>query len=207
VTETRPYHHGDLPSALLDAVDGLLREGGLDAVSLRAAARRAGVSHAAPAHHFGDKAGLLAAYASQGFERFAAVLRDARDGTAGTGEDRLRAMALAYLGFVRDERPRFEVMFRPELIGEHRQDVHDVGAASFAVLADEIAACLDETATEEDVGGLALSAWSSVHGLAMLTADGVLEDMEVSAEAATAPVLATLLAGMRAHPLWRGHER
>jgi AcrR family transcriptional regulator len=206
VAETRPYHHGDLPSALLDAVDGLLREGGIEAVSLRAAATRGGVPRCAgtPRRRQGW---LLAAYARQGFERFESGTPRGSGADRGPGEDRLRAMALAYLGFADDDRARFEVMFRLELVGEHLQAVHAAGAASFAVLADEIAACLDDAATEEDVAALSLSTWSTVHGLATLAADGVLEAMGHTVDTIARSVLATLRDGMRPHPLGRGHER
>ncbi|WP_207388044.1 TetR/AcrR family transcriptional regulator [Hylemonella gracilis] len=94
-----PYHHGDLRRALVDATIELLREQGLEGFSLRAAARVAGVSHAAPAHHFGDARGLLTACAADGFERLADAMQ-AR--VRGAGEDaRVRAQALgaAYIDF------------------------------------------------------------------------------------------------------------
>ena len=72
--DVRPYHHGDLPRALLEAALQAIVEVGPAAVSLRDLARRTGVSHAAPAHHFGDKAGLLTAVATDGFRRLAATL-------------------------------------------------------------------------------------------------------------------------------------
>src|SRR5215213_11204294 len=74
--DARPYHHGDLPRALLEAAVQAIAEVGPAAVSLRDLARRVGVSHAAPAHHFGDKRGLLTAVAAEGYRLFAAALRD-----------------------------------------------------------------------------------------------------------------------------------
>src|SRR6266496_4233805 len=90
-TAARPYHHGDLPRALAEA--------GPAAVSLRDLARRAGVSHAAPAHHFGDKAGLLTAVAADGFERLAAALQAA---DAETG--RFIDIGAAYVRFAVEQR-------------------------------------------------------------------------------------------------------
>ena len=75
--DARPYHHGDLPRALLEAAVEAIEEVGPAALSLRDLARRTGVSHAAPAHHFGDKAGLLTAVAADGFRRLAATLGEA----------------------------------------------------------------------------------------------------------------------------------
>ncbi len=80
---TDAYHHGSLPEALLVAVDEIVIAQGLENVSLREAARRAGVSHAAPAHPVGDKDGLLAAYAEQGFSMLADSLENAAVGAAG----------------------------------------------------------------------------------------------------------------------------
>jgi AcrR family transcriptional regulator len=201
-TPARPYHHGDLPTALLEAVDGLVRDEGLEAVSLRAVARRAGVSHAAPAHHFTDKSGLLAAFAQQGFAAFADRLEEASAGP-GTRAERLQAMGRAYLTFARDHRPWFEVMFRPELTPGHGDAVHDAGDRAFAALLDHVTSCLDEGASPDEAMTLTLAAWSTVHGFAHLVTDGPLEQLGLQADAAE-PVLAMLIAGMRSHPHWVG---
>jgi AcrR family transcriptional regulator len=209
VGESRPYHHGDLPTALLDAVAELIREGGLEAVSLRAAARRAGVSHAAPAHHFGDKSGLLAAFAVQGFVAFARALEDARDAVEGSPADGLRAMGLAYLDFAREHRPWFEVMFRPELVGDHHDEMAASGAGAFGVLLDQVTTCLGADAPDEDAVDLALAAWATVHGLAHLLVDGPLAAVspQLSTAGGDLPALAVLVAGMRTHPRWVGDTR
>ncbi len=85
MTDTRAYHHGDLRRALLAAALEAIEESGPAALSLRDLARRAGVSHAAPAHHFGDKAGLLTALAAEGFD----LLADSAD--RGRADDLLEA--------------------------------------------------------------------------------------------------------------------
>src|SRR5215212_10166673 len=108
--DARPYHHGDLRRALLKAALQAIAEVGPAAVSLRDLARRTGVSHAAPAHHFGDKAGLLTAVATDGFRRLAATLRDTYEATGSFLE-----VGVAYVGFAVTHRAHFEVMFRPEL--------------------------------------------------------------------------------------------
>lgn len=109
VTESRAYHHGDLRRALLAAALEAIEEVGPTALSLRDLARRAGVSHAAPAHHFGDKAGLLTALAAQGFDLLAQALVQA-------GDDLLEA-GVAYVDFAVRHRAYFEVMFRPSCTG------------------------------------------------------------------------------------------
>ena len=101
------YHHGNLREALLDAVGEILLEKGVGGVSLREAARRAGVSHSAPAHHFGDKLGMLTAFAIRGFELFGASMRKAI-ASASDPIEQINAMGLAYI--------RFAVELRSKLV-------------------------------------------------------------------------------------------
>src|SRR5579875_2710364 len=107
---TRPYHHGDLRPALLRAAVEVIGQSGPAAMSLREVARRAGVSHAAAAYHFGDKAGLLTAVAAQGYRMLTEELRSARDARRGFLE-----VGVAYVRFAVSHRAHFEVMYRPEL--------------------------------------------------------------------------------------------
>src|SRR5918998_5321656 len=118
---TRPYHHGDLRQAILTAAVAALAESGPAQLSLRDLARRAGVSHAAPAHHFGDKAGLLTAIAAEGYNLLADTLTAAQRRTADFLE-----VGVAYVRFAVDQRAHFEVMFRPDL---YRPDDPEVTAA------------------------------------------------------------------------------
>jgi len=159
--DARPYHHGDLPRALLDAAVQAILEVGPAAVSLRDLARRTGVSHAAPAHHFGDKAGLLTAVAADGFRRLAATLREAYQATGSFLE-----VGVAYVRFAVTHRAHFEVMFRPELY--HTDDPELVRArdAARALLYPPVA----EGANRPDGDDVraAVAAWSLVHGLATL---------------------------------------
>src|SRR5439155_23129407 len=104
------YHHGDLRRAVLDAALDFISHDGPGALSLRDLARRAGVSHAAPAHHFGDKRGLLTAVAAEGYRRLAGSLVARDETTPG-----FAGVAVAYVRFAVEERPYFEVMFRPDL--------------------------------------------------------------------------------------------
>jgi AcrR family transcriptional regulator len=80
-SSARPYHHGDLRRAVLDAAVAAIAESGPAALSLRDLARRAEVSHAAPAHHFGDKAGVLTALAAEGYALLADALLETHDRT------------------------------------------------------------------------------------------------------------------------------
>jgi AcrR family transcriptional regulator len=156
----RPYHHGDLRPALLRAAVEVIGHAGPAAMSLREVARRAGVTHAAAAYHFGDKAGLLTAVAAQGYRILAEELRSARDARRGFLE-----VGVAYMRFAVSHRAHFEVMYQPEL---YRRDDAEVGEARAA------AAVLLYGTASPDAGQLAAgaAAWSLVHGLATLWLNG-----------------------------------
>src|SRR6478736_10491603 len=105
MSSDRTYHHGDLRRAVLTAALDVIRTEGPGALSLRDLARRAGVSHAAPAHHFKDRTGLLTAIAAEGYALFADALADAPD---------LRERGVAYVRFAATHPAHFQVMFQPE---------------------------------------------------------------------------------------------
>jgi AcrR family transcriptional regulator len=156
----RPYHHGDLRRALLRAAVEAIEESGPAALSLRDLARRAGVSHAAPAYHFGDKAGLLGAIAADGFRRLAATLREAYQTTGSFLE-----VGVAYVRFAVTHRAHFEVMFRPELYRPDDPEVAAARAASRSLLYGPLGGGSEPS--PENVHA-ATAAWSLVHGVATL---------------------------------------
>jgi len=157
--DARPYHHGDLRRVLLEAALQAIVEVGPAAVSLRDLARRAGVSHAAPAYHFGDKAGLLTAVAADGFERLAATLRDTYQATGNFLE-----VGVAYVRFAVTHRAHFEVMFRPELYRTDDPNFVRARDAARSLLYPPAAAA----SPDGDQVRAAVAAWSLVHGLATL---------------------------------------
>lgn len=176
-TEDHPYHHGDLPEALLSAVAEIIDEGGSAAnLSLREAARRAGVSHSAPAHHFGDKDGLLAAFCAQGFEILEAALTSAyREHLGAPAIDRMRAAGAAYVRFAIEHRPHFEVMFRSGLNKSEYEVLSEKSNGAFAalmVIVEEVQA--EGLYADVDPEPLALYFWSFAHGLASLGVDGTI---------------------------------
>jgi AcrR family transcriptional regulator len=192
--KTDTYHHGHLRRALLDAAMDLVRERGVDGLTLREVARRAGVSHNAPYHHFADKGALVSALVVETFEGFEQVFRDAVAATGGSHLDRIRAIGEAYVRFAFDDPPRFALMWRPELrtIADD-SPVDEAGMASYQVLIGEVDA--GQRAGEivgGDVAQLSLAAWSAVHGLAMLVVDGPLRDQTLTWEQAEPLVDAVL---------------
>jgi AcrR family transcriptional regulator len=170
-----PYHHGDLRRALLDAAIEVIAASGASALSLRDLARRAGVSHAAPTHHFGDKAGLLTAVATEGYSLLGAAL-SAADGD-------FLEQGVAYVRFAFDHPAHFEVMFRP---GLYRADDPSLAAAR-----DQTSTALYSAAPSpsREVG---LAGWSIAHGLATLWLSGNLPALGPDRDAAIRAILREL---------------
>src|ERR1700730_8890063 len=157
---SRPtYHHGDLRTAILTEAARLVAERGADQVSLRELAREAGVSHAAPAHHFTDRRGLFTALAAQGFELLAAALAEARS--------RFLDAALAYVGFALEHPGHYRVMFDKSLVDPSNREVGAAPAAARAELAHGAASLPDQHA-KADAAGADLAAWSLAPGSSTL---------------------------------------
>lgn len=164
-TTERRYHHGDLRRALLDEALAAIERDGPGGISLRELARRAGVSHAAPAHHFGDKVGLLTAIAVEGFDLFADELNAAFVATGSFLE-----VGVAYVGFAVRHRAHFEVMFRPELL----RDVDPALAAARERSRQALYGPLGSVPLDPSVDTVraGVAAWALVHGLATLYLGG-----------------------------------
>ncbi|MEA2315369.1 MAG: hypothetical protein QOI03_2061 [Solirubrobacteraceae bacterium] len=160
----RPYHHGNLRRAVLDGALASIAAHGPAALSLRDVARRAGVSHAAPAHHFADKAGVLTAIAAEGYTLLADAMRDA---LADSGGD-LVASGIAYIRFALGHRAHFEVMFRPELYRAEDPELASARQAAADVLLGAVRDTLGDASDDEVWGGV-LAAWSFTHGFATLS--------------------------------------
>ena len=153
------YHHGDLKAVILAKAASLVAERGADGISLRELAREAGVSHAAPAHHFTDRRGLFTALAAQGWRLLADALTEARP-------DFIVA-ALAYVRFALDHPGHYAVMFDRSLVNPDDPELKASQDAAAAELAHGVGTLKDPRA-KADPQNAALAAWSLVHGFAML---------------------------------------
>jgi AcrR family transcriptional regulator len=166
------YHHGHLRQALLEAALALVQEQGPAAISLREVARRAGVSHAAPAHHFGDKAGLLTALAVEGFVRFAQSQREAAERGGSDPLLRFSWTGWAYVMFAAEQRAYFELMFRPELLRAGDAALEQASRLAYEQLLGVVRDAMGGEPTEADLALRATTAWALAHGLATLWLDG-----------------------------------
>jgi AcrR family transcriptional regulator len=178
------YHHGDLRESLLVAADLLLREEGLAGLTLRACARRAGVSHAAPKHHFADLSDLLAEVAARSFDRLTDALQAARATVGDDPDERFIAITRTYVDFARQHPDHFRLMFRSDLLSRCNPALRDASARTFAEMIDGVTAQRGEPDVQpEELGerirdaGLVediLIGWSHVHGYAQLLLEGQL---------------------------------
>jgi AcrR family transcriptional regulator len=179
VEEAR-YHHGALHEALLKAAEKVLERDGLPGLTLRAVAREAGVSHAAPTHHFGDLTGLVSELAAIGFRQFNAAMA-AADASGPSPLDKAMARAKAYVAYARAHPGMYGLMFRTERLDMTRPSLHEAASASFAGLAGSIGASRHEQISAEalslDQAAAIARAWSLVHGFTMLLLDGRLTDI------------------------------
>ena len=176
-TGSNRYHHGDLPRALLDAALRIVATQGTEALTLRAVARAAGVSQAAPYRHFTNKEAVLAAVAEEGFRALNAAMRAAIEAGASPLE-RLRAAGMSYVTFATSHPAHFRVMFGRELADRSASPaLRQVATQTFDTVVDTIAECqrAGVARSEESAADLALTAWSSVHGLAALLVNGVVD--------------------------------
>ncbi|MEY2966057.1 MAG: TetR/AcrR family transcriptional regulator [Ilumatobacteraceae bacterium] len=162
----------DVRDTVLDAALQIISTDGPDAVSMREVARRSGVSHQAPYHHFGDRAGIFAAITEAGFEmladKFAAVLT--------TDRAPARRCFEAYVSMAVENPAHFRVMFRRDICGlESHDSARAAGDSAYAELLKMVERTIGRPAGERESVTWATLMWSSAHGLATLLVDGPLE--------------------------------
>jgi AcrR family transcriptional regulator len=170
----RRYHHGDLRAVLLREAGKILEKEGLEALSLRALTRRAGVSHTAPYRHFPDREALLAALAAEGFRRLGEAQREA----AAAGG--LRGLGEAYVAFALAQPQRFRLMFGGAVRFERHPELSEIAQRTFGALSGALAARVPSAPGARDAS---IAAWALVHGLAQL----LLEDRVAPAAFAGRP--------------------
>ena len=197
--QVAPHHHGNLREALIIAGMDLLSEGGMAALTLRRAAARAGVSHAAPAHHFDGLPGLLTAIAARAFTKFADMMQSAREAAGTDPFQRLVGICQGYLDFARAHHGLFHVMFVSPEVNRSDPALTPQSTRAYLLLR---AACLPFAApgaTEDAL--LETAVWSLVHGYATLGCDGTGGHRRAFARSPDiAELLQELLAGRQQTP-------
>lgn len=175
----KDYHHGDLRNALIEAAASLIVEKGIDNVSLREVARKAGVSHAAPYHHFSNKSGLLAAVAEEGFSRFNGYQERAfQRARTKAPLDRLKALGHAYVRFAIGHPSFFRIMFRYDISDPYKYPLLTaLSKKTFDRLLNTVTECLKAKNGSINPMEPSIRAWALVHGLATLWLDGRLQQM------------------------------
>ncbi|NED77720.1 TetR/AcrR family transcriptional regulator [Streptomyces sp. SID9944] len=168
MSPSHTYHHGDLRAACLRAARELLEEDGSAGLSLRAVARRAGVSATAPYRHYADREALVSAVAAQGYRELAESLATAH--SSPSTPDNLAAVAVAYVRFALDHPALFRVMF-----AEPCDPDNEERAAATAVISEYVRGIVHRAFPGVDPDALSTTVWALVHGLAFLHLDGKLD--------------------------------
>jgi AcrR family transcriptional regulator len=200
----RPYHHGDLRQKLLDVAEEIILERGVDGFTLREAARRAGVSPAAPAHHFRDAKGLLTEVAVLSFREFGRVLEAADKAGGDSAERRLHGQAVAYVRFALEHPARFQLMFRYDKQDLTNQELISVARRSYGTLERAIRAATGTPSQQKlssDAYSLLAATWSVVHGFSHLALGGHLSTKPGTAVSRDA-ILSALLPLVLEHLPW-----
>lgn len=172
-SRAKPYHHGDLRAALIAAAEAELTEKGADAFSLRRAAKRAGVSHAAPAHHFRDSNALLDALAAAGFRRLAEAMKQEQGFAAPGRRAQVAAAGVGYVRFALDNPELMQLMFATSRRRGADPELQRDSEAAFSVLVNRVGVTRGRDAFKSEAGWRDVAAyWSIMHGYAQLAIAG-----------------------------------
>lgn len=172
------YHHGDLRAALLGAAEAELARTGIEGFSLRAVAKRAGVSHAAPAHHFGDVKGLLTALAAEGFRRFLATQKSAMAEADADPKAQLQAAGLGYVRFASASPALFRLIFSSDRTDFEDPELSVASSDSYNMLQRQVKDVTGRDPASDPEALVDLQGtWAIAHGLADLLAAGRLKTL------------------------------
>ncbi len=209
--KARAYHHGALREALIEAAEAVIAERGVEGFTLREAARRAGVSPAAPAHHFGDAAGLLGEIAVRGYEELARTLAAARARAGAEPHAQLREQGIAYVQFAVAFPGRFKLMSRKDMLRDDGR-VRALALGAMAEL-DRVLRAYAGVPADGPIDRATfvamIGAWATLYGFANLALEGRFEGSRfaqigaalgharpLSADALAAEILPAVLAAM-----------
>ena len=196
------YHHGDLRHALVEAGERELAEKGLEGFTLRGCAKRAGVSHAAPAHHFGDANGLLTALAALGFDRFLSFQKARQADAQPDARSQLVASGLGYVDFALAHPALFRLMFASSRADFSNAALTEAANAAFDYLVQGVKAIRGRDPYHDPVSMLdVMGTWGSVHGLADLMLSGRMKPLLTMAPAARDAALVALAALLKVRRL------
>lgn len=188
------YHHGDLRKALIEAAEAELAEKGVEGFTLRGAAKRAGVSHAAPAHHFADTNALLTALAALAFQRLADSMSGRQSRAPGEPRAQFIASGLGYVDFALSNPALFKLMFGSQRLDTGNAELISYGSKAFRILVDAIAAVRQSDPLAGHAGLIDIAtSWSVVHGLANLLIADRMRFLELALAANRDEVLSVMI--------------
>ncbi len=180
-TEKKPYHHGNLAESLLNAVDEIASQFGLEAVTLRGCAKRVGVSPSSAFRHYVDKRALLTAFATRALHQLVDAMDVAKDQAINEGTNAFLAVGLVYVKFAIEKPAFFRAMWREEAIYANDEDYVNAADALGAHLRGGFVGTIRD-ANPMRLDPAELLAWSSVHGLANLFVDGPVGKTKTNAQ-------------------------
>lgn len=168
------YHHGDLRAALIAAAEEELAEKGVEGFTLRGCARRAGVSHAAPAHHFKDVRALLTVLGARGFHRLAEMTEAFGNAAPPGTREHFTAIGRGYVTFALENPASFDLIFRMDRLDRDDPDYCAAGAAAFGVPIRAVGAYFgsEDPMAEPQLAARVVGLWSIAHGFATLLLSG-----------------------------------
>jgi AcrR family transcriptional regulator len=191
------YHHGDLRQALIETGLLVIREQGAHALSLREAARKAGVSEAAPYRHFTNKESLLAAIAEEGFKRLHSRLSEAATESQDEPLVQLQSLAWRYVEFALDDTDLFRAMFSSSLVPPHAEKhptLSQAAIGTFEQVVQVVVACQGSGHIQKAANPkiIATHLWGSIHGMTVLLVDQQMSFLGVTIEQARSIIRAQL---------------